>query len=525
MPSAPDARRLQADLDALMRRLTNTNQRDLVAAWALAWDDISADLIAALADAYTPGTTVSATALRQSARLQVVLDQVLARLEELAAATAAISLAPLRQLVQAAGAAQARIIAAQLPAVQRLVRADSWERVDRRQVDAIVIRATQAITSAARPLSSQADHAIRAELIRAVAVGSNPKVTARRVVARAKDGFAGGLPRAMTIARTEQLDAHRNAAALGQAQHADVLDGWVWDAALTPRTCPACLSMHGREFPLTQAGPEGHPNCRCGRIPKTKSWADLGFDDIDEPPPLLADADEYFASLAPEQQKALLGPGKYQAWLAGDFPREQWAELRHSDGWRDSWVNAKTPRAPASAGGSGNGTPPRAAAPAGTPDPEPHRGFGPPPPPADRKASAEYWARRAAALEGDAFTGASLLREPQEVRFVERMLDRGQSMDWIPADRRRGKTNDFLWRELGVEVELKTNKPRYRTIAGAIRSDVPPKSHFILDLEDQELTQELAWQLEKYNLRNPGNKILQLWVLSEDGKELKEIPL
>lgn len=338
-----EPRRLQADLDALMRRLTDAAHRDLVAAWAAAWEDIAAALIGALADAYTPGRTVTATTLRQSARLTRVLAMVLDRLEELQVESTGIALGGLQGLVDAAGAAQARIIAAQLPEGSQLVDVDSWNRVDVRQVDAIVRRAGQRITSAMRPLSAEADSAMRGELVRAVAVGANPRVTARRMVDRAEGGFAGGLARALTITRTEQLDAYRAAAALGAAEHADVLDGWQWVASLTARTCPACLSMHGREFPLSVPGPEGHPNCRCGRIPALTSWADLGIDGVQEPDDLLPDADEFFAGLSPSEQQEILGRRGYQAWLAGEWPREEWAVRRESEGWRGSWVAAPAP--------------------------------------------------------------------------------------------------------------------------------------------------------------------------------------
>lgn len=339
-----DPIQLQQQIDALMRRVTDAQQRALVAAWAHAWDEIATLLVPVMADALVAGTQVTATQLRAARRVQAALAIVLARLEELVGESAQIITSPLAGLVDAAGAAQASIIDSQLPPGSPLADPDSWSRVDRRQVDAIVQRTTEHIVSRLRPLSTAAEQAMRRELVRGVAVGSNPRVTARRMVARSKDGFAGGLTRAMTIARTETLDAYRAAAQAGEEQHADVLDGWVWLATLSARTCPACLSMHGREFPLTQAGPEGHPQCRCSRMPKVKTWADLGFDGIEEPPPLIGDADAFFTGLTPAQQRDLLGRRGYLAWQAGVWPREEWAVLRSTDGWRDSWVNARPPQ-------------------------------------------------------------------------------------------------------------------------------------------------------------------------------------
>lgn len=339
-----DPRELQRRIDALMRAVTDDQQRALVAAWARAWDEISAILIPVMADALAAGEQVTAAQLRKARRVQAALAIVLARLEDLVGESAGIITSPLAGLVDAAGSAQASIIDSQLPAGSPLANVDSWSRVDAAQIDAIVQRTTEEIASRLRPLSLAAEQAMRAELVRGVAAGVNPRVTARRMVARARDGFAGGLTRAMTIARTETLDAYRAASAAGQAPHADVLDGWVWLATLSARTCPACLSMHGREFPLTQAGPEGHQNCRCTRMPKVKTWAELGFDGIEEPPPLIGDADAFFTGLTPAQQRDLLGRRGYLAWQAGVWPREEWAVLRSTDGWRDSWVNAKPPQ-------------------------------------------------------------------------------------------------------------------------------------------------------------------------------------
>lgn len=84
-------------------------------------------------------------------------------------------------------------------------------------------------------------------------------------------------------------------------------------------------------------------NCRCARAPQTKSWADLGLD-IDEPPSLLPDAEATFKSLSKSDQLAVLGPKRFDAWQAGDYPMSKWATRRSTKGWRDSYVPSKPPR-------------------------------------------------------------------------------------------------------------------------------------------------------------------------------------
>jgi hypothetical protein len=219
----------------------------------------------------------------------------------------------------------------------------TWSRVDERQIEAIVRRTTERITSRTRALSRESQSAVRRELIRAVASGSNPRVTAQRIVSRAEGRFNGGLSRALVISRTEMLDAHRAAAAVGQAQHADVLAGWIWLSALDSRTCPSCWGKHGSQHPASEPGPFDHQQGRCARMPVTKTWADLGID-LPEPPSVVPDASEVFGALTADEQRSVLGPARYEAFAAGRFPMDQWSVRRSNPGWRDSYAVAPAPQ-------------------------------------------------------------------------------------------------------------------------------------------------------------------------------------
>lgn len=337
--------RLQEDLADELTRVTDTQTRELVRAWATAWDEIAPDLTAALLDMLVAGDRVTRAQLLRSTRLRKALAVVADRLDDLATAAGVTITGDLPAVIDHAGGAQASIIDTQLPPNSpHLVDADAWSRVDERQITAIVERSTEQITSLTKPLSAEAYDVVRRELIRGVAAGSNPRETARRMVARAEGGFNGGLTRALVISRTETLDAHRAAAQLGQAQHTDVLAGWTWVADLGPRTCPACLAQHGTVHDLTEPGPLGHQQCRCGRVPVTKSWADLGFPELDEPRSLVPDAEAYFTGLPIADQKAILGPARHEAWTRGDYPMSQWATRRSTPGWRDSYVVSPVPK-------------------------------------------------------------------------------------------------------------------------------------------------------------------------------------
>lgn len=335
---------LEQELADQIRRISDRDVRALVRAWATAWDEVAVDLTAVLTDMLVAGETITITQMRRSSRLQKALQLALLRLTDLGQLAAVTVTGSLQQIIDITGGAQASIIDSQLPPnAPQLVDLEAWSKVDPGQVDAIVARSTQQITSAARPLSVQAQAVMRRELIRGVAVGSNPRETARRILQRAEGGFNGGLARAMTIARTETLDAHRAAAQLAQASHADVLAGWQWVATLGPRTCPACWGMNGRVFGLDEPGPLGHQNCRCSRVPVTKTWRQLGIDQ-DEPRSLLPDTRAAFTGLSKAEQVQVLGPRGWAAWNAGKFPPEKWAERRTTKGWRDSYGPAKPPK-------------------------------------------------------------------------------------------------------------------------------------------------------------------------------------
>lgn len=341
--------RLEQQLERSLDKVLDRQTRDLVRAWAIAWDEVVPDLRDALAELLVAGDTITRTQMRRAARLRKALTLITEHLETLAEQAGIRITGDVQTVIDTAGGAQASIIDSQLPpGADALVDLDTWSRVDARQVAAIVERTTERIASRTRLLSEDAQDAVRRELIRGVVVGSNPRTTARRILARTEGAFNGGLTRALTISRTETVDAHRRAAGIAHEQHDDVLLGWEWLAHLTPTTCRSCWAMHGRLFPLSEPGPYDHQQGRCTRCPKTKPWSDLGFD-IDEPADLLPDADADFDALTADQQRAILGRDGYDAWVAGEFPRDEWAKRREGDGWRDSYVPAK-PGEPNAAG-------------------------------------------------------------------------------------------------------------------------------------------------------------------------------
>lgn len=343
MAWSSESDRILAQMREQLARITDVHTREQTTAWVRAWDDVAPELEAALNELVLQATDgrLRRNDLIRSARLQNALEVIQARLALLVDGSSAGIVDALADVIDYAGAMQERLIASQLPpsAASEIT---AWSRVSPAAIDAIAARASSQITKLSYPLSDEATAAMRRQLVRGVAVGENPRSVAARMVKSTEGVFNGGLGRALTIARTEMLDAHRAAAALEDQANADLLAGWMWMATLSARTCPACWSMNGREFPLDQPGPEGHQNCRCTRVPRTKTWRELGFD-VDEPTSLAPDADSVFQALSPVEQRGVLGGRGYDAWRAGEFPMSQWATKRSTAGWRDSWVPAKAP--------------------------------------------------------------------------------------------------------------------------------------------------------------------------------------
>lgn len=346
------------DLEQALRRyldgVTDTQVRALTAAWVTAWDELSVDLNDALLEQLAAGDRVSRAQLLRSVRLRKALQVVADRLDALAADAGVLITGSLQDVIDTAGAAQASIVDSQLPA--GFMTADdlaAWSRVDADQVAAIVKRSTEDIVSRLKPMPAEQMRIVRRELVRGVAAGTNPRKTAARMLRRAEQvGFNGGLTRALNVARTETLDAYRAAAQVAQAQHADVLTGWTWLAQLDSRTCPSCWGQHGTVHSLDEGGPYDHPQGRCARSPRTKTWAELGIEGVEELPSLLPDAESTFTALDVAAQRQILGPARHAAWVSGEYPMDAWSTRRTADGWRDSFVVSPAPQSSGGRSGS-----------------------------------------------------------------------------------------------------------------------------------------------------------------------------
>lgn len=197
-----------------------------------------------------------------------------------------------------------------------------WNRIDRYAVETM-LGMTQMESPLHRLLLSisvEGAQAAEDALVRGILMGQNPREVAREM----RKVLGTTLSRALTIARTETLRAHREATRASYQANSDIVKGWIWHSATDERVCGACWAMHGTEHRLDEIL-DDHPNGRCAMVPKTHTWAEIGkqygidLSDVPDTNPEIETGVSLFERLPAEKQIKILGPAKYAAWKEGEF--------------------------------------------------------------------------------------------------------------------------------------------------------------------------------------------------------------
>ena len=160
------------------------------------------------------------------------------------------------------------------------------------------------------------------ELVRATAVGQNPRVTADRMV---RNGLSQSLSRMLTISRTETLRVYKEASRQTYI-NSKVVNSYRRLATRDQRSCIGCLAEDGKEYPLNEPF-ASHPNCRCTLIPNVAGYKPAQWE--------LGPA--WLAKQTPDVQKTMLGAGRYALYKDGiDFDR--FATTKTDETWGDAVV-------------------------------------------------------------------------------------------------------------------------------------------------------------------------------------------
>ncbi len=162
-------------------------------------------------------------------------------------------------------------------------------------------------------LAPQVAKAIRKEVISAAAQGTDFNTIARRLMK------AGDITRqrALSTARTE-VNRVRRSAALETYRENDDIEGWIWVASKSTRTCALCLAMDGTVMKLKEDFPQ-HVNCHCTVRAKL-----IGIE-----PRTRQTGQEYFNELSDEEKKKILGKNAFEAYKRGEVELKDFVAFKY----------------------------------------------------------------------------------------------------------------------------------------------------------------------------------------------------
>lgn len=140
-------------------------------------------------------------------------------------------------------------------------------------------------------------------LVRGTALGYNPRKVARQM----RDDLAGGLNKALVIARTEGLRPYREASR-AQYESSGVVTGQKRLCAHDGRVCGACLADEGTLYDLSEVISD-HPQGRCTPVPVVRGMPETTW----------TAGEDWFKTQPESVQESILGPGRLQAYNEGLF--------------------------------------------------------------------------------------------------------------------------------------------------------------------------------------------------------------
>lgn len=142
-------------------------------------------------------------------------------------------------------------------------------------------------------------------IIENIALGRNPRAWAGLI----RDQLGIGLSDSLRMARTVQIKSYQEATRANYIANADLVSGWIWSAELDADVCMACAAQHGT-LHTNDESLDGHWNCRCAMIPNV----------VDSERAIEEGAGQaWFDALPEDEQRALMGAGRHDAYADGQF--------------------------------------------------------------------------------------------------------------------------------------------------------------------------------------------------------------
>ncbi|ROO82589.1 phage Mu protein F like protein [Actinocorallia herbida] len=325
---------LTSTLRTYLDRIIDRATRMIVRGWSVAWDGLVERLrgaVAALLDRATkwPGRRAVTSSPRWRAAMTAV-EQAMTTLQRIVRGQGNDAI---QDAVSATLTAHQHMVASQYPPREL----PTVPTLNDAAVGRIVRDADRDVHRHTRELPVTVTREMVQAMLKGVRVSSDPDTTIRRVMERLEKTYGQGLSKALTVVRTEVMDAHREAARQVQDESADVLAGWVWLSRADGSTCASCWALHGEVFELVQAGPYDHANGRCMRVPKAKTWEELGFSGMSEPEDEIPDGETLFWALPEATQRQIMGDRRLALLRSGKVRWADLTRLRRNPGWRDSY--------------------------------------------------------------------------------------------------------------------------------------------------------------------------------------------
>jgi SPP1 gp7 family putative phage head morphogenesis protein len=320
---------LQRETDAFRQRLINMDRQASQVLGAAYADTLKAlqprldALESQIAARIASGEPFSQAWLFQQARYRELIRQTDVLIDQYGAATKAVTTAAQQAAVRGSFVEAGQMLLPISGGSDELAQlVAGWASVPDSTIQRMV-GALQESTPLGQLFAGYGDDAVKdvnRALIRGAALGLGARETARAVQSALNISRA----RSETIVRTETLRAS-NAALLAAFQASGVVSGWRWSASLSLRTCAACLSRHGKVYPLSKAM-DRHVNCRCSMSPYLGNGDDVEWET----------GEKWLKRQPNAVQDNILGKEGGSLFRSGDVLLSDFERVTQSSVWGDS---------------------------------------------------------------------------------------------------------------------------------------------------------------------------------------------